>query len=119
MTRQKKQLDDGIATDVTDTTDTVVSDASFEVKDPEILRPKDLPFVITPKSGGWNNPEQAKFAAVLNAYAYKNPGKWQEKKDMLLAQLTRIGENPSALGEISGRDTRLEFKNQLVPNITE
>lgn len=119
MTRQKKQLDDGIATDVTDTADTVVSSASFEVKDPEILRPKELPFVITPKSGGWKNQEQARFAATLNAYAYKNPRKWQEKKDVLLAQLAAIGENPSVFGEVSGRATRLEFKNQLIPNITE
>lgn len=111
------QIDDGIATDVTAPAETVVSDASFVIQDPEILRPKELPFIIKPKDGIWKNQEQAKFAAILNAYAYKNPAKWHTKKDILLAQLSEIGTNPSVFGMYSGRNTNLEFKNQLVPTV--
>ncbi len=68
-----------------------------EVGDPEELKPKVLPLVITPKGGakddefgGWHNAAAFSHARVLNAYAYKNPRKWKKKKNVLVAQLVEL-----------------------------
>lgn len=68
-----------------------------EVGDPEELKPKTLPLVVTPKGGvkddefgGWNNAAAFSHAKVLNAYAYKNTKKWKKKKNVLIAQLVEL-----------------------------
>lgn len=74
----------------------------FTVEDPELLRPKELPLVIKPTKGEWENEEQAEFAKVLNGYAYRNPVKWKKKKALLLAQLRELGacEDPELRKEL-------------------
>lgn len=84
-----------------------------EVGDPQILRPVELPLVVKPAKGGeWANEAQAKYAAGLNAYAYKNPAKWAAKKNDrtvngkvilgLISKLIEIGKDPSALQKYTG-----------------
>lgn len=76
--------------------ETVETTDEFDVKDPEVFRPIELPLVITPKKGqDWKNPEQAAYAKTLNAYAYKNPTKWATRKEVELKRLAEIGNNPS------------------------
>ena len=95
----------------------------FEVKEPQVLRPKELPLVITPTSGEWANPEQAAFAANLNAYAYKNHEKWKVKKPVLLAQLSEIGKNPSAFQKYTGLVSigggKLSYRKEGISNQLE
>jgi len=89
----------------------------FIVEDPQILRPKELPLVIKPAKGTeWANPEQSAFAAVLNAYAYKNPEKWAVKKTALLAQLKELGTNPGLIQKLQGVEMNLKFSNKLIEN---
>jgi len=91
--------------------------AEFTVSDPSIVRPKELPLIITPNSGKWANSAQAEFAQTLNGYAYKNPEKWELKKDALLKQLSELGKNPSALNVITGNGAtsgKLKYGNQLI-----
>jgi pyruvate/2-oxoglutarate dehydrogenase complex dihydrolipoamide acyltransferase (E2) component len=86
------------------------------VADPEILRPKELPLVVTPGSKGWANEAQATYAALLNGYAYKNPTKFKAKKAILIAQLKALAENPGLLAVYQGGgegDGKLAFKNHI------
>ena len=80
------------------------------VKDPQVLRPVDLPLVITlPESA---SKAQVAFAKVLNAYAYKNPTKWAKKKDDSVDPVTK--------GTVKGLITQLkELKNAPDPVETE
>jgi len=94
----------------------VVEAQEFTVSDPLVLRPKELELIIKPTVGGWKNKEQAEFAATLNGYAYKNPEKWAEKKDKLLAQLTALGSNPALITKLRGNDTKLSYSNELYKN---
>jgi len=84
-----------------------------EVGDPQLLRPTELPLVIKPAKGGeWKNDEQSQFAAFLNAYAYKNPKKWADKKldktvggkviKGLITQLIELGDHPELLNQYRG-----------------
>ena len=98
----------------TDVQEVVTSD--FTVQDPTVMRPKELPLVITPNSGSWKNENQAKYAQTLNAYAYKNPEKWATKKGKLLAQLAEVGENASAYFKYASHDSRVNFVNKLIQN---
>lgn len=91
------------------------------VGDPEILRPRELPLVVKmPEGKEWANKEQAEFAKVLNGYAYKNAAKWAIKKDVLIAQLKEIGENPSkfythmGVSEFERENSKLSFQNKLI-----
>lgn len=84
------------------------------VGDPQVLRPVELPLVITPAKGkDWKNPEQAEYAAYLNAYAYRNTAKWDTKKKVLLKRLVEIGNDPSKLNLYRGGESRVTFKNKL------
>ncbi len=74
----------------------------IKISDPKILRPADLPLVLEPEDGEWKNEAQARYAKTLNAYAYKNPTKWEIKKDKLIAQLVEIGKNPAAISKYQG-----------------
>lgn len=90
--------------------------AEFEVADPEVLRPRELPLVVKPTSGSWKNDAQTEYAGYLNAYAYANPDKWNKKKAVLLARLAEIGNNPSAIAKYRGnidQNARLEIRDTL------
>lgn len=62
-----------------------VTNDEIVVRDPLILRPQELPLVIELPASA--SKAQVEFAKVLNGYAYKNPTKWEVKKDKLLAEL--------------------------------
>lgn len=87
------------------------------IDDPEILRPKELPFVVKPPKAGWANGAQAEYARVLNAYAYSNPAKFKAKKETLVKNLKALAENPGLLnvliGDASGGTSNLSFKNHI------
>lgn len=89
---------------------------SFDVGNPTELVPVQRPLVITPRSGSWANDEQAAFARTLNGYAYKNPEKWEKKKEVLLAQLERLADHPEELLRVNGNPqaARVEFRNTAV-----
>lgn len=87
----------------------------FQVEDPQVLRPKELPLVVKPPKGkDWSNEAQAEYARVLNGYAYSNTDKWNAKKSILLARLKEIGESPEAITKYRGNDARVAFKNELL-----
>lgn len=87
----------------------------IEVGDPQILRPKELPLVVTPVGGEWANEAQARYAKTLNGYAYKNPEKWAAKKDVLIAQLKELETNPSKIYKLEGgTEGNLSFKNRVI-----
>jgi hypothetical protein len=60
-------------------TETADSNDGIVVRDPQILRPVDLPLVITLPEGA--SKAQIEFVKTLNGYAYKNPEKFALKKD--------------------------------------
>ena len=98
----------------------------INVADPLVLRPRELPLVVTPAGGSWKNEAQAEYAKVVNAYAYKNAKKWnaiiakdgalagKSKKDVLIARLAEIGENPEMLNKYSPSDENTKFSNKLM-----
>lgn len=95
--------------------ETVADDVSSEstiteVSDPMVLRPKELPLVV---KGNWKNDNQATYAAILNAYAYRNPTKWAAKKDVLLKQLEMVGKDPGSFYRFAGRPDRIQYSNKL------
>lgn len=97
--------------------ETVTSEYSFNVAEPQIVKPQDLPLVVTPPEKGWANEAQAEFARTVNAYAYKNPKKWDGKKDELLTKLHELGTNPGLINAIRGAEsenTRLTYSNKLM-----
>lgn len=51
----------------------------IEVGSPLDLRPTELPLVV--KLPADASKAQIKYAAILNAYAYQNPAKFEEKKN--------------------------------------
>lgn len=92
-----------------------VASGEFEVSDPEIARPKELPLVVKPIKGGeWANEAQAEYARTLNGYAYANPEKWAIKKDILLARLSELGKTPSSIVKFRGMRGKVGYKNKLV-----
>ena len=98
------------------------ADTSYEgivVGDPLLLRPVELPLVVKPadEEVGWANDAQAEYANILNAYAYKNPKKWEIKKDVLLKQLVGLAKDPSKLSVYTGiaaDEGRLSYKNRVI-----
>lgn len=101
MSKTNKKIEKEVLTDSTDVevVDTVDSDEII-VKDPEILRPRELPLVIElPKTA---SKAQIEFAKVLNGYAYKNPKKWNIKKAKLIAQLKALKDAPDPVEPLGG-----------------
>jgi len=96
--------------------ETAFDESGIVFEDPQILRPKELPLVVKPPVGGWANDAQAEFAATLNGYAYKNPEKWEVKKDVLRAQLIEIGKNKEAIVKYRGNRGLISFKNKIIEN---
>lgn len=90
-----------------------VEERGYEVTDPEVFKPKVLPLVINPGKKGWANEAQATFAATLNGYAYKNPDKWAQKKEALLAQLDALAENPEHLNILIGGNSNVKIVDKL------
>lgn len=91
------------------------ADDGIIVEDPELLRPKELPLVIKPASGAWENEAQEQFAGILNGYAYRNPAKWAIKKEVLLSQLKQLGKNPELLQKFMGTNQdrgKVTFKDK-------
>lgn len=90
----------------------------IEVGDPQLLRPTELPLVIKPAKGGeWKNEEQAMYASTLNAAAYSFPQRWAEVKDVEIARLKEIGENPAAFYKYTGTqkgENAVTYKNKLI-----
>lgn len=99
----------------------------FKVLEPESVRPKELPLLITPTNGSWVNKEQEEYARTLNAYAYKNPEKWKQnqvdpisgqeipnssKRDVCLKQLSELGRNPNLIGKLRGNNTNLAYNDK-------
>lgn len=112
MTNKKKEVEKEVAVEE------VESGYSFDVAEPQIVRPQDLPLVVTPGKGKeWANEQQAEFARTVNAYAYKNPKKWEKKKTELLNQLNQLATDPDFINVIRGAEdenTRLTYSNKLM-----
>lgn len=91
---------------------------NFNVAEPHIVRPQDLPLVVTPKGKEWANEAQAEYARTLNGYAYANPEKWQTKKAGLLANLARLEKEPEYMNMLRGAKGagNFEVKNKLMEN---
>lgn len=95
-------------------------DQGIVVKDVEVIVPKELPLIIEAPKGGWPNEAQAAFAKILNAYAYKNPAKWNVKKDGLIDQLKQLKDQPQLLAkfqgsQVEGVEGAVTFKSQDAP----
>ena len=89
----------------------------FNVAEPQIVKPQDLPLVVTPPASGWANDAQAEFARTINGYAYKNPKKWSVKKDELLKKLSQLATDPGLINQLRGAEdenTRLSYSNKLM-----
>ncbi|MDE2103083.1 MAG: hypothetical protein KGL39_37910 [Patescibacteria group bacterium] len=99
-----------------------VSPDEIQVGDPQLLRPIELPLVITPPAnwgGQWKNKEQGQYASTLNVAAYAFPGNWKRVKDVEIARLKEIGENPEKYYEYTGtsrtpENGQVSYKNKLM-----
>ena len=88
------------------------------VRDPQVLRPTELPLVIELPEGA--SKAQIEFAKVLNGYAYKNPEKWASKKDnrvdsngqVIKGLITKLKELKNAPDPKN--DDKLSFSNKLI-----
>lgn len=96
----------------------VVPEHDFDIADPLIMKPQDLPLVVKPTAGkDWANAEQAEYARTVNGYAYKNPKKWAKKKAKLLANLQRLATDPDYINFLRGAEEAeksLKFSNKLI-----
>lgn len=112
----KKQIEKEVEKDIDVDTSVEESDEII-VKDPLVLRPVELPLVVTlPKSA---SKAQVLFTKTLNAYAYKNPEKWAAKKDDrfhegkvikgLITQLKDLKDAPDPV-----ENPNLKFGNKLI-----
>ena len=72
----------------------------IEVGNPSDLRPTKLPLVVKLPASASN--AQKEFAKILNAYAYKNPTKWEIKKDTLIAKLKELKNAPDPVEQETG-----------------
>ncbi len=62
------------------------------VGDPALLRPSELPLVV--KLPADASQAQIAYAKGLNAYAYQNPTKWEQKKEKLIEKLKSLKNAP-------------------------
>jgi len=82
----------------------VVDNQGIIVGDPQLLRPKELPLVVTLPEGA--SKAQIAYSKTINAYAYQNPDKWEEKKDALIAKLKSLKNAPDPR-----EDSKLKINN--------
>jgi len=66
--------------------------SGITVGDPTLLRPSELPLVVTLPANA--SLAQIEYAKGLNAYAYQNPAKWEQKKDKLIEKLKSLKNAP-------------------------
>lgn len=75
----------------------VKEESEIVMKDPEDLRPKELPLIVElPKDASM---AQVEYAKVINSYAYQNPDKFRMKKDMMLKKLEELKNAPDPIKE--------------------
>lgn len=70
----------------------VIDNEGITVGDPMLLRPKELPLVVTLPEGASN--AQIAYAKTINAYAYQNPEKFAAKKDAMIEKLKSLKNAP-------------------------
>ncbi len=80
------------------------------VRDPQVLRPKELPLVVELPEGA--SLAQQAYAKVLNGYAYKNPTKWEVKKESLIAHLRSLKNAPDP---VEDPNRRLKIGSNKLP----
>lgn len=101
-----------------ETTPEPVSEFDFDIAEPQLVKPQDLPLVVKPAAGKeWANAEQAEYARTVNGYAYKNPKKWGKKKAKLLNNLKRLANEPELINVFRGADEineGLRYSNKLI-----
>lgn len=86
----------------------VVDDSQgIEINNPMDIRPTELPLVVKLPADASN--AQIAFAKTLNGYAYKNPEKWNSKKDdkvvngvLVKGLVTRLKELKNAPDPVEG-----------------
>ncbi len=67
------------------------------VRDPQVLRPVELPLVVELPAGA--SKAQEAYAKVLNSYAYQNPEKWAKKQSVLISKLKELKNAPDPVEE--------------------
>lgn len=87
-------------------------DGDYEVGDPQELRPQELPFVISKPKGGFNSEREEQYWKNLNAYAYKNPEKWEEKKSELIERLKEIRKSEKASNKYMSNDKKVSYQSK-------
>lgn len=76
------------------------------VKDLPEAAIRELPLVVELPEGA--SKAQVEFAKTINAYAYKNPKKWAEKKDILIKELKALKNAPDPV------ESNLKINNSFV-----
>lgn len=72
----------------------VVEEQDIKVESPMNLK-TELPLVVKlPKDA---SKAQIEFAKTLNVYAYKNPAKWEVKKERLIKKLRSLKDAPDPI----------------------
>lgn len=75
----------------------VIDNQGIEIGSPLDIRPKSLPLVV--KLPADASLAQIQYAKTLNGYAYKNPEKWEKKKDVLIKHLLLLKDAPDPITE--------------------
>lgn len=76
----------------TEEVETIKDTSGITVGDPMVLRPKELPLVVTLPEDASN--AQKAYSKIINAYAYQNPEKFAEKKDAMIEKLKSLKNAP-------------------------
>lgn len=109
MARPKKVEDTGVETTET-TAPAEKSSEDFSLGSPLVIKPIDLPFVVTiPETA---SSAQKEYAKVINSYAYQNPEKYEKKKDFMLKRLKSLAGMEVVVpeGGLSLNKSKVEFK---------
>lgn len=90
--------------------ETIIEDnQGIEVGSPMDLRPKELPLVV--KLPADASPAQIEYAKILNGYAYKNPEKFEEKKNDKIVNGTVVKGFLTKLKELKDAPTPIEVED--------
>lgn len=84
--------------------------SKIEVNDPMDIRPKALPLVVKVPASA--SSAQKEYAKVLNSYAYQNPIKWKQKKEVLIKRLHSLAGKEVMLDDdhkLSVNKSRISF----------
>ena len=77
---------------VDETVEELSEDQGIKIGSPIDIRPKSLPLVVQLPPDA--SKAQIEFTKTLNGYAYKNPEKWELKKDSLIKKLLSLKDAP-------------------------